>query len=295
MTLTTTVVGSYPAYPSRQLMIDSYHRGEDPFVQSIEDAVRAQVETGIELVSDGSTRDDMISLFARGLRGFRIKDNIQIVNDIGYKGSITLSDHRLAKSLLPAGRELKGIITGPCTLVMASKDFYYDDRFEAIMAAAKALNEEVRALSQICEVVQVDEPFLSLDMPEYAEEALELTLDADVLTALHVCGDVSEVVDSLIEIDVDILDHEFAANPALFDIYAEIDHPQELAVGVVTTEPKVEEVDRVKERIERALELFGPDTMVDPDCGLKNLTSKTAYEKLKNMVIARNVVLDERS
>ncbi|MBS3816526.1 MAG: hypothetical protein KGY76_03065 [Candidatus Thermoplasmatota archaeon] len=293
--LLTTVVGSYPATPTKERLQRSRFSDTDPFMESLEESVKAQLDSGIELVSDGQTRGTMTEIFAQDLRGYRIRDKVEIVSEVGYTGEITVGDAEEARKLLPEGTGLKGIITGPWTMVKSSSDKHYESHKEAVLDTAEALNQEAENLAKICDVVQLDEPFFSNQLPPYGKNAVEKVLDVDVPTKLHVCGDVTAIIAELVEIDVDILDHEFAANPQLYDAYGEIENPHRMSVGAVTTEPEVEGVETIKERIDMAYETFGPKTMIDPDCGLRNLKEEKARAKLKNMVKARDVVLDERS
>lgn len=258
-------------------------------------AVRAQLDAGIELVSDGQTRGGMVQIFAEKLKGFRMKRRPEIISNIEYRGPITIKDQSKIRNSLPENIGLKGIITGPWTLVKSSYDLYYKDTRKAVTDTAEALKSEIKELSKVCDVVQIDEPFLSIEYEPYIKDVLETMLPSNITTAMHVCGDVADIAEKLVEIDVDILDHEFAANPHLYDIYEELSFSQRLAPGVITTDSKVESVDIIKERIERAVDSFGTNILIDPDCGLRNLKKEIADIKLKNMVEARDVVLDERS
>jgi len=293
--LITTVVGSYPARPSNDSMARSYFKDVDPFVESIEEAVQDQLDAGIELISDGQTRGGIVELFAENLKGYRMKRRLEIISDIEYRGPITVKDQSKLKNSLPEDIGLKGIITGPWTLVKSSYNIHYDDTKEAVMDTAEALSYEAEKLSDICDIVQIDEPYLSIEFGSCVKNAIERVFPNNTTTKLHVCGDVSDIAEDLVELDVDILDHEFAANPQLLEIYDDISFSQRLSLGVVTTEPRIEEVDEIKHRIDRAVEYFGSDIFIDPDCGLRNLKTETAFKKLKNMVEARNGVLDERS
>lgn len=275
--------------------MSSYHENTDPYVDSIREAVDSQLNAGVELLTDGQVRAGMIETFAEGLRGYRIKEKVEIFSDIEYSGPVTVNDVERAKELLPDNFGIKGVITGPWTLVKSSQDRYHDSSKEAVMETAEALNKEAELLSQICDVIQLDEPFFSVDFPDYGKESVEKALDVDCTTALHACGDVEPIIDRLVKIDVDILDHEFAANPNLYSAYDDIDLDQRIAAGVVTTDPKIEPVEEIRKNICRAYDVFGPKTMVDPDCGLRNLTKRQAERKLENMVVARNVVLNEKN
>jgi len=293
--LISTVVGSFPSDPSRELLANSYYRKIDPYMYSLRDAVKNQIEAGIELVSDGQTRGGMIEIFAEGLRGFRIKEKTEIISKIEHTEPIILEDMKETRKMIPDFNGVKGIITGPWTMVNSVDDQYYDSKMKAVMDTAEALKKEAEMLEDLCDVIQIDEPYFSVDFPENGKEIIEKITGCETTTALHVCGDIEPIVEEIIEIDVDILDHEFAANPHLFDVFEDFTIDQRMAVGVVSTEPYIEDIEEIKDNINRAYETFGPKTMIDPDCGLRNLDKETAIKKLENMVIARNVVLNEQN
>jgi len=294
--LITTVVGSFPSNPTNESLASSYYKkNSDPYLDSLREAVNSQVQAGIELVSDGQTRGNMIEIFAEGLKGFRIKEKIEIVSDIEHVEPITVEDIKETKKMIPKSNGVKGVITGPWTLVNTVDNNHYDSKMNAVIDTAKALKKEAKVLAEFCDVIQIDEPYFSIDFPENGKEIIEEITIGKKKNALHVCGDVEPIVEELIEIDVDILDHEFASNPHLYDVFEDISIGQRVAAGVVSTNPHVEEIEEIRDNINRAYEIFGPKTMIDPDCGLKNLEKKTAIEKLENMVIARNVVLNEQN
>ena len=291
--LITTVVGSFPSEPSKESLSKSYFTDTDPYLESLRNAVLTQVDTGIELISDGQTRGDMIEIYAKGLKGFRIKEKIEIVSDIKYLSNITVEDQKVVKKIVSDDVGLKGIITGPFTIVKSVKNKHYRSEKDAVMDTAEALKNEAEKLARICDVIQIDEPFLSTEFPDYAKDAIEIISDIDTITALHICGDVNPFVEDVIEIDVDILDHEFADNPSLYETYEDIDFSQRMSVGVVNTDSRVESIDEIKTRINKAYEIFGANCMIDPDCGLKDIDFESAKSKLENMVQARDRFLEE--
>lgn len=293
--LITTVVGSFPSAPTKGSLASSYYKKDDPYLESLRDAVRSQLQAGIELVSDGQTRGGMIEIIAEGLKGFRIKEKTEIVSKIEHLKPITVEDIKETKKIVSDSDGVKGIITGPWTMVNSADNKHYGSKMEAVEDAARALKKEARSLAELCDVIQIDEPYFSVDFPENAKEMIENITDVETTTALHVCGDIEPIVEELVEIDVDILDHEFASNPHLYDVFEDVSIDQKIAAGVVTTDPHLEEIEEIKDNINRAYDTFGPKTMIDPDCGLKNLKRETAVKKLENMVIARNVVLNEQN
>jgi 5-methyltetrahydropteroyltriglutamate--homocysteine methyltransferase len=92
---------------------------------------------------------------------------------------------------------------------------------------------------------------------------------------------------------VDQIDLELAnRNFALLDLFKKYPFTKELGLGVLDVHShQIEEKERVKAGIEKALTLLPPEKIfVDPDCGLKTRTQEEAFAKLKVMVAARNEV-----
>lgn len=291
--LETTVVGSYPPTINRKEVMGNYYNNIDPYLFSIEEAVKDQIEAGIDIISDGQTRKDMIDLFADGLLGIRIKERSEIISEIKWKEPITVDDQEYINNFLHPDVKIKGIITGPWTLYKNSVDKHYKSEKDAVMDISKALSKEVMLLSNICDYIQIDEPFLSVEFPDFTDDAIKTVIDKiKVPSILHVCGDITNISDKIVELSIDILDHEFAEHPSLYEEFEDLDFSQRVSVGVATTQPTLEKVDKIYDRIERAYETFGKYCMIDPDCGLRNLERNTAKKKLENMVKARDLFID---
>jgi 5-methyltetrahydropteroyltriglutamate--homocysteine methyltransferase len=191
---------------------------------------------------------------------------------------------------------VKGIITGPTTLVLSSRldGFYSRDRREqAIMDLALILKKEVKLLENAgASVIQVDEPFLSTGMADIntAHKAIEiLGQDLQIPLAMHVCGDLRGVLQDLLNFPIDILDCEFAGNNTnlpLLEIHKLGD--KKIGFGCIdTTKENVESADDIIKLVEKGIDIIGAENMIiDPDCGMRNLKEETAYNKLKNMTEA---------
>ena len=80
--LATTVVGSYPAVPKVQSLFNYCKTGQDPYAESIREAVEAQISAGIDIISDGQTRNDMIKLYATKLGGILMRQKPVIIGGI---------------------------------------------------------------------------------------------------------------------------------------------------------------------------------------------------------------------
>ncbi len=313
--LTTTVVGSFPARPRGRDFERSYNidvgrmtsmedaaqdQGSsidpDPFKKSLEDSIQAQLEAGIDIISDGQTRNDMVTLFASKLNGIRMKTRPVVIGDVSFDSPITHDDLLYARSLVGDNVRIKGIVTGAYTMARSCVDEHYGNVENLAFDIAESLSKEVEAISDIVDIIQVDEPFFSIDRPEYGKDLVEIVLkNTNVDKALHVCGDIKPLFEDLIEIDVDILDHEFAAHTGLDDFVSGYDFPHKLGFGCVRSDVnEAESVDKIKERILKGLDLFSEDKLLlDPDCGLRNLDQKVACQKLRNMVEARDLVEKE--
>ncbi len=291
--LTTTIVGSLPIAPSKQDLMGSYFSQDDPFETSIKEAVRTQISNGIQLVSDGQTRGGMIEIFASRMNGVKMASRPKVVDRVTRKGPIVQDDLRAIVKLLDVDSSdggpdtsLKGILTGPYTLAMSMKGDHYGDVKGLAFDLASAINEEAREVQEIVPFIQVDEPFMSVEYPQYGRDLVARTFDGiDVVRALHICGDVSPIFGELAHFDVDLLDHEFSAHPTLLDEVKDVDHDKLLGYGSVRSDAvEVETVEEITAHIEHAVDAVGPERLfIDPDCGMKHLPLESAMGKLKNM------------
>jgi 5-methyltetrahydropteroyltriglutamate--homocysteine methyltransferase len=283
--LPTTVVGSYPVVPGRGLGAVL-----DPFRTAVRVAVEDQIAAGIDIISDGQVRGDMVKIFSSALPGIRGHEVIGPVSPA--PGPITLADTRYALSRAP---RVKGIVTGPTTLSYALhlSTPAYRNREELALDLARALAREAAALEKAgVAMLQIDEPVLSIGAAgtDAAREALAVTTrDIRIPVSLHVCGSLAGIIGDLIAMPVDILDFEFARSPENLDICRDFDFGDKM-VGfgcVDSSRPEMETMGQIKERIEQGLAVYPPEQLlIDPDCGLRMLDRSVAAEKLKRMVRA---------
>ena len=96
----------------------------------------------------------------------------------------------------------------------------------------------------------------------------------------------------MLEIPVDILSHEFKASPQLFDRFRNYSFSQKICLGSVRSDkPDVESVEEIVRHIRKAIDIFGNKVIqVSPDCGQRLLPRENAYEKLRNLVRAGEIV-----
>jgi len=290
--LPTTVVGSYPSVGSGGLRALF-----DPLKPARTTAVSDQISAGIDIISDGQVGRDMIALIADFLPGVKGQDVIGQIHPAGKP--ITLPGVKYALSQHPA---VKGILTGPTTLAygLALKTPVYRNRSELIPDMALALAQEARYLADAgVAILQLDEPILSTgaaDLVVARESVSIITRTLNIPSCMHVCGNIRECIDEILQFPVDILDLEFANNPDNLDALSRSDlKGKKIGFGCVdSADREVESICVIAERIRKGIELFGADNMLlDPDCGLRMHSREGAYKKLEHLVLAAHQCREE--
>ncbi|QYZ79164.1 methionine synthase [Methanofollis formosanus] len=283
--LPTTVVGSYPVVRAgglRSLL--------DPLRGAVETAVADQVRAGVDIISDGQVRGDMITAFVSRLPGIKGQSVVGRVQPPA--NPLTVADTKYA---LSQHSRVKGIITGPSTLAhgLRIETPNYRGREELVLDLAQALATEARALEAAgVTMVQIDEPILSTGAADLAVGRQAVDLIASVLripSCLHVCGNLGEVVDEVLKIQVSVFDFEFSENQENLEVLSGKDlRGRPIGYGcIASADPGVESVETVEKRLQKGIDLFGAENMlVDPDCGLRMLEREVAFQKLSTMTKA---------
>lgn len=285
----TTVVGSYPTGVAIKT--------EDDVRKAIEIAVKDQERAGIDIISDGQVRADMIGIFAMNMPGYRKEGGrYKVVGRIEVPDRpATVADYQFARKISKA--KVKGIVTGPTTMAKGSvvekgSPYKSNSDPELIFDIAYAQAAEVRALAAAgAEIVQIDEPFFSVGTDlETGIPAVNIVAKAAETPAMHVCGDIRPIFKKLLEANVRILDHEFAnsKNIDAMDRGLIEAHGKTIGFGVLdTTSDVVESVDQVERTIRQGIAKIGKENMwIDPDCGMRVRKKEAAFQKLSNMVEA---------
>lgn len=290
--LPTTVVGSYPAVKGK-----GFKSLLNPYREALEIAVSDQINAGIDIISTGQVRGDMIStILSRlpGISGQEVKGLIKPAS-----GPITVSDTKYAVS---RHGKVKAMFAGPSTLAHALKirTPMYRNRDEIIPDITRALIQEAEYLQETgITILQIDEPILSTGiagMSAAYESISSIAGMVRVPVCLHVCGNVGDIIDDLLKMPVDIIDLEFANNPDNIETISGSETRNKIiGYGVIdSADEAVESVPTIISRIEKGIDILGPDKMIiDPDCGLRMHERAVAFGKLKNMVeAAENVRLE---
>ncbi|MCL7744079.1 5-methyltetrahydropteroyltriglutamate--homocysteine S-methyltransferase [Guyparkeria hydrothermalis] len=304
--LPTTTIGSFPQTNDIRATRRAWRRGEIDNTEyehrmhdEVATVIRAQEMLGLDLLVHGEPeRNDMVEYFGEQLEGFAftrggwvqsygsrcVKPPI-IWGDVGRPQPMTVRWSTYAQSL--TDRPVKGMLTGPVTLL--SWSFVRDDlsREQVAYQLAASLREEVTDLAQAgIAAIQMDEPAFREGLPlrrsqwgEYLDWAVRsfrlATAVAPDTTQIHthMCySEFNDIIESIAALDADVITIETTrSNMKLLDAFADFDYPNEIGPGVWDIHsPLVPSVEEIVERLELALAKVPVDRLwVNPDCGLK--------------------------
>lgn len=321
--LATTVVGSYsvPEWLER-LKTDYYQRRiSGDYLREIHEvaikaALKDQERAGVDIVSDGELRrDNDVDYFLARMPGIEIPHRAKTYYYDYYDAFVRHPIPEHDDSSTPLGladdlrfttdyteHSVKFSFTGPFSLSRRVHNEAYSDPADLVMAFARVLNREARALAQAgVAVLQVDEPFLAgyPDQVSLAVRAINAVYEGveGPIRALHVCygnryarpvweGHYEFLFPAVLEARVDQLVLEFARK-GYDDLELFKRYPSQLTLGlgvIDVKDPTPEPTDVVAGRVKRALQVLPPDRLViNPDCGLRHLPTEMARLKLRAM------------
>ena len=309
--LLTTTVGSFPKPEYLQKARNQHSAGNLSREELAElerratrEVVALQEELGVDILVDGEMdRGDMVAFFAEQMDSMKLGGLVRsygnryyhkpvIVGPLRWERPMTLDMWRFAQALTQ--KPVKGMLTGPYTMVEWSFDEYYPSRREAVLDMARVIHQEALELAKAgARYIQVDEPAIHTRPDEdfdLAVEAMQIVvqgIDAEFHT--HICyGDVERIYPAMLRLPVRQIHLAFKnTNFELLRLLEE--HPfegKDLGVGVVDVHShQVEPVEEVKDGIEKTLRLLPPERVwILPDCGLKTRTVEEAEAKLQVMM-----------
>lgn len=269
------------------------------------DWIAFQEEIGVDVIVDGEMyRGDMVAFFAEEFAGFERGGLVRSYGNRYYRKPVitgpvkrdhpvTLDWWRFAQSL--TDRPVKGMLTGPYTIVDWSFNEHYDTRRDAVLAVAELIRDEALDLQAAgATYIQIDEPAVSTRMDELdlAIEALGVVTEGltEAHTITHICyGDFHRAYPKMLDLPVDQLDLEMVnSDYDLLTIFKEHDFTKHIGLGVTDSHShQIETVDEVVRGIERTLAVIPAERVfVDPDCGLKTRTVEEAKGKMRVIVEA---------
>ncbi len=307
--LPTSTVGSFPKTPELAEARTKYARKqmtrrelETLEKKATEFWIRTQEEIGLDVLVDGEQyRGDMVAYFAEIMDGFRTGGLVRsygnryyhkpvIVGEVRWPGPMTVAWWQWTQSL--TDKPVKGMLTGPYTIMDWSFNDHYPDRKSACLALAREIRKEVQALVEAgAKIIQIDEPAISVRQEElpFAIEALHATVDGlPAYFITHACyGAFETIYPDMLDLPVDNLDLAISNSALdLLKIFEKDPFTKDLSLGVLDVHShRIETPDEISARITRGLRVLPADRIwVDPDCGLKTRTVDESRGKLEAML-----------
>jgi len=324
--LVTTAVGSYPKpdYLARARSQFSQGKLDREELEKLEREateywIRSQERLGLDVLVHGEMeRGDMVAYFAgepggRTIEGMKLGGLVRsygnryyhkpvIFAKLAWPGPMTVEMWRYAQGL--TDRPVKGMLTGPYTMVEWSFDEHYASRRDAVLDMAQVIRREVEELVKAgARYIQIDEPAIhtrprqDFDLAVEAMERVVEGIDCEFHT--HICyGEVELIYPDMLRLPVKQIHLAFKnTNFEYLKLLEEhpFDSDKDLGVGVVDVHTHVlEPVSEVKDGIRKTLELMPPERVwILPDCGLKTRTVEEAEGKLRVMMDATREIKRE--
>jgi 5-methyltetrahydropteroyltriglutamate--homocysteine methyltransferase len=327
--LPTTTIGSFPQtqevrtararFRSGAIGGEEYQAFLDGQYRRV---IALQEELGLDVLVHGEfERSDMVDYFAQQLAGMAfIEGWVQsygtrcvrpplIWGDVSRPAPMTVDVARRAQAM--TARPLKGMLTGPVTILMWS--FPRVDVPPATIATqlALAIRDEVRDLEAAgIRVIQIDEPAFREGLPlqradregylAWATRAFRLASSgAGDSTQIHshMCySEFNDIMPAIYDLGADVISIENSRSAGeLLEAFRDFDYDRGIGPGVYDVHSeRVPSVDEVAALLRRSASVLHPDRLwVNPDCGLKTRGYREVEPSLRNMVEAARRVRAE--
>ena len=299
---------------------EQYH---DLMKGEIERVIRLQEDIGLDVLVHGEPeRNDMVQYFAEQMDGYVFTDNawVQsygsryvrppvIFGDVSRPNAMTVDWIKYAQSL--TDKQVKGMLTGPVTMLMWS--FVRDDqpRSETCKQLALAIRDETSDLEAAgVDIIQVDEPAIREGLPlrsdrwnEYLDWAVycfRLSVSSvrdETQIQTHMCySEFGDIMRQIQEMDADVLLIEAARSKMeLLEDWKRTGYENEIGPGLYDIHsPRIPSTEEMVELLRLAAQVLEPEQIwVDPDCGLKTRRYEEVEPSLKNMVAAAKQLREE--
>jgi 5-methyltetrahydropteroyltriglutamate--homocysteine methyltransferase len=316
--LLTTTVGSFGKPDYLQKARNAHARGKlgeseltDLERKATEEWIRRQERLDIDILVDGEMyRGDMVAYFAERLDGFRIGGLVRsygnryyhkpiIASKVSRPKPMTVDWFRYTQAL--TDRPVKGMLTGPYTMLDWSYNEAYKTRRDAALALAEVVRQEAEDLEAAgARYIQIDEPAIHA-RPEEIDIAIEamgvVTQNLDAKTVSHICyGDFAAIYPKVLDLPVDQLDLAMANyGYRWLELFNKDPFTKELAIGIVDVHThETESVQTAADGIRKGLRHVSKERLLPhPDCGLKTRTVEESEEKCRVVVEATKIVRKE--
>jgi 5-methyltetrahydropteroyltriglutamate--homocysteine methyltransferase len=316
--LLTTTVGSFGKPEYLQKARNAVSRGkasaselEQLERKATEEWIRRQEDIDLDILVDGEMyRGDMVAYFADLIDGYRDGGLVRSYGNRYYHKPVIASKVSRPKPMTVdwfnytqglTDRPVKGMLTGPYTMLDWSYNEAYRTRRDAALALAEVVRQEAEDLERAgAKYIQIDEPAIHA-RPEELDIAIEamgvVTQNLKAKTISHICyGDFAAIYPKVLELPVDQLDlamHNYEYR--WLKLFDKDPFTKELAIGVVDVHShRLETVDEAAEGIRKGLRYVKADKLLPhPDCGLKTRTVEESLDKCRIVVEAAKKVRAE--
>ncbi|WP_430416701.1 5-methyltetrahydropteroyltriglutamate--homocysteine S-methyltransferase [Marinobacter adhaerens] len=319
----TTTIGSFPQTRDIRQTRLQFRKGEltEPqYNARIREEVRRciveQEALGLDVLVHGEAeRNDMVEYFGEQLDGYAfsqfgwvqsygsrcVKPPI-LFGDISRPKAMTVEWIRYAQSLTK--KPLKGMLTGPVTILNWS--FVRDDqpRRETCLQLALAIREEVLDLEASgARIIQIDEAALREGLPlrqadwknylDWAIESFRISANGvrdETQIHTHMCySEFNDIIEAIARMDADVITIETSrSNMELLDAFRGFHYPNDIGPGVYDIHsPNIPGSEQIRSLMIKAAERIPAERLwVNPDCGLKTRQWEEVRPALKSMVAA---------
>ncbi|EGQ4218282.1 5-methyltetrahydropteroyltriglutamate--homocysteine S-methyltransferase [Staphylococcus pseudintermedius] len=304
--LPTTTIGSFPQSPEVRKQRADWKNNritDEAYRQFVQDEIKRWIEIqediGLDVLVHGEfERNDMVEFFGEKLDGFlvtkfgwvqsygsrAVKPPI-IYGDVKWTAPLTIDETVYSQSL--TDKPVKGMLTGPVTILNWSFERVDIPRSTVQDQIALAINEEVLALEKAgIQVIQVDEPALREGLPlrkEYHEDYLVKAVHSFKLATssvtdetqihTHMCySQFGQIIHAIHDLDADVISIETSRSHGdLIKDFEDIDYDLGIGLGVYDIHsPRIPTEEEITTAIERGLQQIDRSLFwVNPDCGLK--------------------------
>jgi len=319
----TTTIGSFPQTPEVRTQRAAFKHGRidalayERFLEAeTERAVRIQERIGLDVLVHGEfERNDMVEYFGEQLDGFAFTRNgwVQsygsrcvkppvIYGDVSRPAPMTVRWSAYAASL--TDRPMKGMLTGPVTILQWSFVRVDQPRAETCRQIALAIRDEVLDLEAAgIGIIQIDEPALREGLPlrrsdwqsylRWAVDCFRVTASGvadDTQVHTHMCyAEFNDIMPSIAEMDADVISIETSRSAMeLLEAFRDFSYPNEIGPGIWDIHsPRVpSQGDMETLMLKAAQAIPAAQLWVNPDCGLKTRGWPEVEAALANLVEA---------
>ncbi|XP_010917850.1 5-methyltetrahydropteroyltriglutamate--homocysteine methyltransferase 1 [Elaeis guineensis] len=329
--LPTTTIGSFPQTMDLRRVRREYKANkisEEEYVNAIKEeinkVVKLQEELDIDVLVHGEPeRNDMVEYFGEQLSGFAFTVNgwVQsygsrcvkppiIYGDVSRPRPMTVFWSSMAQSM--TSHPMKGMLTGPVTILNWSFVRNDQPRFETCYQIALAIKKEVEDLEAAgIQVIQIDEAALREGLPlrkseqafylDWAVHSFRITncgVKDTTQIHTHMCySNFNDIIHSIIDMDADVITIENSrSDEKLLSVFREgVKYGAGIGPGVYDIHsPRIPSTEEIADRINKMLAVLESKILwVNPDCGLKTRKYTEVKPALTNMVSAAKLLREQ--